>query len=488
MIIKINFIKNYILKIENKNYVNDINLIIFNHLKKHKKAFFFVKLLIFIIINIDIIVQTIPTIFINTDIEYLNDNFIKKEYNISKYRKKIKLGIYTYSLKGGGTERLTSLFINYLSQTKLFDIYLLTQKEKEENEFKIRENINRIIIKYGDIKIFINKIKRLKIEILIYQFPKGNEIEKLNNMKNIKIIFYENSCFLYWIYSSYSDFKSIYYAYRKSKYVISLIPFENDYLLKKWGINSILMNNFVTYDYNQVIPSDLSSKTIIMIGRVNDKMKRFELGVESMKFIIREIPESKMIIISNSFYNDYLVKLVNLLNLDNNVDFVEYTSTPEIYFKNVSLHIFPSISESFGLVLSEIKIFGIPTILVGLDYVSISKGGTVILYDDDSRSIAKEAIKILKDDKYRNKLGKEARKSMKKFNNELLVKKWVKLIISIYNDDNYFEDLKKNNSMTESEANIIIKTQIQLLKKRNPNYHKITIDNIKNLSLMLNIF
>ena len=225
-----------------------------------------------------------------------------------------------------------------------------------------------------------------------------------------------------------------------------------------------------------------------MIGRVNDKMKRFELGVESMKFIIREIPESKMIIISNSFYNDYLVKLVNLLNLDNNVDFVEYTSTPEMYFKNVSLHIFPSISESFGLVLSEIKIFGIPTILVGLDYVSISKGGTVILYDDDSRSIAKEAIKILKDDKYRNKLGKEARKSMKKFNNELLVKKWVKLIISIYNDDNYFEDLKKDNSMSESEANIIIKTQIQLLKKRNPNYHKITIDNIKNLSLMLNIF
>jgi glycosyltransferase involved in cell wall biosynthesis len=307
-------------------------------------------------------------------------------------------------------------------------------------------------------------------------------------MKNIKIIFYENSCFLYWIYSNYNAFKSIYYAYRKSKYVISLIPFENDYLLKKWGINSVLMNNFVTYDYNQVIPSDLSSKTIIMIGRVNDRMKRFELGVESMKFIIREIPESKMIIISNSFYNDYLVKLVNLLNLDNNVDFVEYTSTPEIYFKNASLHIFPSISESFGLVLSEIKIFGIPTILVGLDYVSISKGGTIILYDDDSRSIAKEAIKILKDDKYRNKLGKEARKSMKKFNNELLIKKWVKLIISIYNDDNYFEDLKKNNSMTESEANIIIKTQIQLLKKRNPNYHKITIDNIKNLSLMLNIF
>ena len=441
--------------------------------------------LIFIIINLNII---IPNEFIKSKIEYLNDNYVLKQCNISKYINKIKLGIYSYSLKGGGTERLTSLFINYLTQIKLFDIFLLTQKKKEENEFKISKNINRIFIENGDIDIFINKVKRLKIEILIYQFPKGNEIEILNNMENIKIIFYEHSCFLYWIYCSYGSFKSIYNAYRQSKYVISLVPFENDYLYKKWGINSILMNNFVTYDYNYIIPSDLSSKIILMIGRANDRMKRFELGVESMKFIIREIPDSKMIIISNHIYIDYLVKLVNLLKLNNNVEFVEYTSTPEIYFKNASLHIFPSISESFGLVLSEIKLYGIPSILVGLDYITIAKGGTVILYDDDSSSIAKEAIKILKDEKYRNELGKEARKSMQIFKNELL-KQWVTLILSIYNENNYFETIKENTQkMKENEANRIIKTQIELLKKRNPKFANITIDNIKNLSFMINTF
>ena len=48
--------------------------------------------------------------------------------------------------------------------------------------------------------------------------------------------------------------------------MISLIPVENDYLFKKWGINSILMDNPTTFDYDSVIPSDLSSKIIIMIG------------------------------------------------------------------------------------------------------------------------------------------------------------------------------------------------------------------------------
>ena len=217
------------------------------YLQKNKKNILIFKLLIIIIFNLDLINQTI---FIKSDNEYLNDNFLKKEYNLSNYRNKIKLGIYIYGLKGGGTERLTSIFINYLSQIKLFDIYLLTQKEKEENEFNICKNIKRIFIENGDINIFINKIKKLKIEIFIFgciiaslfklkniikepEETKNKAIEKLNNMKNIKIIFYAHSCFLYWVYYNYNAFKSIYNAYRHSKYVISLLPFENDYLLRK---------------------------------------------------------------------------------------------------------------------------------------------------------------------------------------------------------------------------------------------------------------
>ena len=79
-----------------------------------------------------------------------------------------------------------------------------------------------------------------------------------------------------------------YKLYQSSKYVISLIPFENDYIFRNWGINSILMDNFMTYDYYSITPSDLSSKTILMIGRGIDKLKRFDLGIKTMKYIIKE--------------------------------------------------------------------------------------------------------------------------------------------------------------------------------------------------------
>lgn len=41
-------------------------------------------------------------------------------YKVNEY---IRIGIYTYGLKGGGTERATALLINYLSIDKIFIIY-----------------------------------------------------------------------------------------------------------------------------------------------------------------------------------------------------------------------------------------------------------------------------------------------------------------------------------------------------------------------------
>ena len=120
------------------------------------------------------------------------------------------------------------------------------------------------------------------------------------------------------------------------------------------------MNNFISYEFDFVTPSDLSSNTILMLGRCENKLKRCDLGIISMKYIIKEIPECEMKVISEIFPFSQLKILVRNLNLTNNIIFVGYSSKPETYFKNASLHIFTSISESFGLVLCETKIYGIP--------------------------------------------------------------------------------------------------------------------------------
>ena len=334
----------------------------------------------------------------------------------------------------------------------------------------------------------LKELKRNKIDILIYQLSISNEIKMLNNLKRIKILFYQHLGIFDWIYGNYSIFKSLYKEYRNSKYVINIIPYENDYIFKKWGINSILIDNFMTYNFNKIIPSDLSSGKIMMIGRGDAKKKRFPLGIQAFEYITKEIPKCEMLIISDLVGTMKIQLLIKNLNLEKNIKFAGYISSPEIFYKRISLNMFPSISEAFPLVICETKIYGIPNVLLGLEYTSISEGGTIIIYDDYPESLAKWSIKILKSYSYRNNLGIEARKVMKYYNNNLLVEKWLKLILSIYNGDIYYENYKNQNSKTNYKKSLqIIKTQVNLLRKRIICFKNITTNNFENFTFMENI-
>ena len=171
----------------------------------------------------------------------------------------------------------------------------------------------------------------------------------------------------------------------------------------------------------------------------------------------------------------------------NNINFEGYKANPSIYFKNASLHLFPSLVESFGNVLSETLIYGIPNIVCGLDYVSLSKRGIVIIYDDSPITIAKEAIKILKNKLYRKNLGREGRKIMLKYKNEKILERWIKLILSVYKGKNYYENFRNNDKkISEKKARMIISNQLKLLQMRNEEYKNITINDIENFTFIEN--
>jgi len=401
--------------------------------------------------------------------------------NINKNEKKLlNIAIYTLRIKDGGRSRITSLLINYLNEIKIFNIFLFTSYLIEDDEYKIPNSIKRFTIK----KNLIKQINKNKIDILIYELDNIEEIIKLNNLiMNVKIIFYQHSSSFDWIYDNYTTFKSIYKAFSKSKYIISIVPFDSDYLFNKWGINTILLNNFMTFDFNYIFTSDLSTQNILMIGRGDAKKKRFYIGIEAMEYIIKEQQACELNIISSLTRIDKIKKLVDNLNLNNNIKFNGYSSSVEIYFRNASLNLIPSISEAFPLVLSETKIYGIPSILIGLDYICIAEGGTIIIYDDLPESLALESIKIISNNQYRKKLSREARYSMKQFKNEFLLKQWIKLIISVYKGESYYFKLREEyKQLSQNNAIKILNNQVKLLKLRYEKFRYITAKEFENFT------
>ena len=434
-----------------KNFKGKI-ICIFNYIYKLNIKFFLISILI-------------SVIYIFFIIKYLNSS------------NHINIGYYCRSIKYGGVERVMAQLINYLSNGNKLINYLLTIEGILPDEYPIANNTIRISLQNQKISIF-EAIEKYHIDILIYNFYEKKEIEKLNKLNNTKVIFYDHSSYFYWLYLNVHNFtNSFYNLYKESKYVISLIPVENNYLFKKWGINSILMDNPTTFEYNYVTPSELKEKNIIMVGRADDKIKRFDLGIKSMKVILKDIPNCEMNIVSA--HNNHYQRLIEKLNLNEHVRFVGFKKKVETYFKNSSLHIMPSLAEAYPLVLGEAKIFGVPTILCGLDYISLAKGGNIIIYDDNPIIIAKEAIKILKDDKYRMLLGKEARESMKNHTNKIIANKWFNIIKSVYKGDNksYHKVSENDNKLSDKERDIILNNQYKLFIKRNPKFKNLTFQN-----------
>lgn len=451
--------------------------LIFDRFCNLKSLYFFTIFLLFIFYQKSIYIHNLE----------FNKNIleIRNLYKINTiFLKKIRIGIFCHCLHNGGRARITSLLVNYFYNLKIFDLYLFTRTFPQNNEYKIPYCIKRNVVK----KEIINNILKKKLDIFIYELDEIKDVEILNKYKKTKIIYYIHSSIFYWIYSNYTHFKSLYKLYKSSKYIVSIIPFENDYLFEKWGIRSILMNNFMTFQYNSVIQSNLSKKTILMIGRANNKLKRFEIGIQAMEYINNIIPECEIDIISNLTGIHKIQNLCINLNLVNKIKFLGYTLTPEIYFKNASLHIFPSITEGFPLVLSETKIYGIPSILLGIDYVSISEEGTVIIYDDSSELLSIEIIKILKKNNYRKKLGNDAKNSMKIFDDKLLLTKWIELIASVFNGENFYQQLKnKDKKISKEKALYMMKNQIKLMKMRNQKFINITNYNFENFSFLENL-
>ena len=165
-----------------------------------------------------------------------------------------------------------------------------------------------------------------------------------------------------------------------------------------------------------------------------------------------------------------------------------YIAAPDILFKNASLSFFPSTTEAFPMVLCETKIYGIPNILLGLDYISISKEGTSIIYDDSPESLSKESIKILKNNKLRRKLGFEARKSMKKFNNQLLLSQWQNFILDIFSGYNRYKKIKEEvETIFKNNLIDIVNNQIKLLKMREKRFDNISINDYIDFNFMENL-
>ena len=413
-----------------------------NNIVKNNFCLNIFHIFIIIALFILIIISTIIYFRKYKSIEIINSqdkskNVILNEYNETENKNgKIGIAFVFKIIFGNGIGRMLSLLCNELVKIDKYDIYLITGPGYHL-DFKFDEKVK--IIRIADNKTLIenfDKTSNIKIYVLQNELTsyKIKWYQLLNGGKKVVGI-------MHGVYMSsiFSNQTGVYSLWKNNKFLDAYVQVIADdyYVNKRLGINnSLFIPNLFTYDSGAHIPnSNLTYNNLMVMGREFDKVKGGLYGIKAMDIIRKEIPDAKLYLISSNSNIDFLENLIVELNLTNNVEVLHFTENITHYFLNSSVLLYPSLTESFPMVMNEGKAHGLPIVAFNISYSPSYQKGVIVVDIMNYTQMAEETIKLLKDYNYRKIKGLESKLSLKEFSNKETIDKWDRLFTVLLKDD-----------------------------------------------------
>ena len=355
------------------------------------------------------------------------ENITKKIENIKPVaatNKKITVG-FLYP-------ELTQFMIStgeYFIQTGKFNVFFLT-KTPGKKDPTFNKNIKRVDAYYTR-KLIQNTCKTENIGFLIVNdaFPVA-EITWLKSL-NIKVIGVFDDIYMP---KATQTTKKVGPNYKNLELYDAFIQeTSEDYNnLKKLNLKK---NIFIPNIYTLVAPKIklpfLESQDIIMFGGLNEKKGGVETLINAMPLISKDFPKVRVNIVSKDTPNKELNLLIKRTKLSKIVNFLPLNEKVFDLFSTSSIFISGSLTEVCPKALIEAKANSLPCIISSqIPDCPLTHSGVIKINISDEKLLAKEITNLFKERKYRKNLGREAKLSLDKYNEDAC-KLWERLFLSL---------------------------------------------------------
>ena len=204
----------------------------------------------------------------------------------------------------------------------------------------------------------------------------------------------------------------------RAKYVIANSRFTAA-LLREEGITKVeIVPPSVTTDLTPTLSLNKErGNGIISVGRLVPR-KGFDVLLNALPAVIKEIPNAHLTIIGSGAYYDELVRLAHELRIETFVDILTDIEDKAEYWRKASLFVLaaredgPNI-EGFGIVTLEAAAEGLPVVVCrsgGAPEAVIDNVTGLIVPPDDPSALAKAILFILNDPARAARMGEAGRK------------------------------------------------------------------------------
>ena len=407
----------------------------------------------------------------------------------NKRKKKINIAFLYSTLSANGIGRVITVTSKYLLKTGKFNIYFITKKPYN-HEFSYDPSIKRFIV-YNNYILLRNLSKYEKIDIVVLQNVCSRSVAKFHRNIGQKVICMFHGVFMSPMYANLVTSNRNWEEFDSCDSFIFIGP-DDYYFYKKLGYNnSIFIPNLYTYDPSEVKSSNLNNHNIIILGRLNDWIKGVQFAIKAMVYIVKEVPDAVLYLVSSDSRVQYLKNLTRDLNLTKNIIFKGGTFNLTQLFYNSSVHMYTSLSEAFPMALIEGKAHGMPVVGFDVPYSLPYQKGFIGVELFDVKALARETIKLLKDYEYRKRKGEEAKKSLDMVKNNETVELWGRLCESLLSSDR--EDYRKlqseieNKYYNETRARQHLESHYNILLRYNFNLSCHSFNSFTNLTYLKNI-
>ena len=179
--------------------------------------------------------------------------------------------------------------------------------------------------------------------------------------------------------------------------------------------------------------SKLYDLNVCSIGRLSEE-KGFSDLIDVFELVVKKVPQAKLNIIGDGILMQTLKNKVATKNLENNIVFHGYQKKEYVnnILQNSSVYVMTSLSESFGIVLLEAFSYGIPCVAFdsasGARELINNEQNGYLIKKRNKEQMANKIIKLLSNYDVRLKMQKNALRTAKKYDTNLIAKEWIKIL------------------------------------------------------------
>ncbi len=343
----------------------------------------------------------------------------------------------------GGIERSLTTRVNYMMELGDYEITIVcTQKNTGIPYYELNSNVKllflesltskktilgRVFLRYNQSK----QIVKLKSDIIIsvkyslhnifFQFLRKNQ-KLISEIREPKELYDFN------LKSIKSKINALIRNIVLKKQDLLIVLTQRD--KQNWGFkNMYVVPNPITIVTDEV--SSLTNKQILALGRLHS-IKGFDLLICAWKQIIAKHSNWHLKICGKGEEYDNLINLINKLNLSQSIcitnEFVEVG--PE--FLTSSIFVLTSQYESFGNVLVESKVYGVPIVAFDApsgprEIIKNTEDGFLIPLNDINE-LADKIIFLIENESVRIEMGRNAKINSEEYNIDKVMKLYIKVI------------------------------------------------------------